>query len=44
MKQLLLEQNENQQKEEGEYHGVLHAPYIAGFSEQFVRDLQQIKL
>ena len=26
MKELLLEQNENQQKEESEYHDVLYAP------------------
>ena len=44
MKELLLEQNENQQKEESEYHDVLHAPYISGFSEQLARDLKQIKI
>ena len=30
-KGLLLEQNENQQKEESEYQDVLHAPYITEF-------------
>ena len=44
MKELLLEQNENQQKEESKYYDVLHAPYIAGFSEQLARDLKQIKI
>ena len=34
--------NENQQREESEYHDVLHAPYIAGFSEQLARDRKQI--
>jgi len=37
MKELLLEQNENQQKEESEYHDVLHAPYISGFSQQLAK-------
>ena len=44
IKELLLEQNENQQKEESEYHDVLHAPYITGFSEKLARDLKQIKI
>ena len=44
MKELLLEQNENQQKEESEYYDVIHAPYITGFSEQLARDLKQIKI
>ena len=44
MKELFLDQNENQQKEESEYHDTLHAPYIAGFSEQLARDLKQIKI
>ena len=44
MKELLLELHENQQKEESKYHDVLHAPYIAGFSEQLARHLKQIKI
>ena len=34
MKALLLEQNKKQQEETSDYYDVLHAPYIAGFSEQ----------
>ena len=42
MKALLLEQNEKQQEEHSEYYNVLHAPYIAGFSEKLAKDLKPI--
>ena len=44
MKTLLLEQNEEQQEEKSDYYDVLHAPYIAGFSEQLAKDLQPIHI
>ena len=34
--------NEKQQEERSDYHDVLHAPFIAGFSEQLVKDLKPI--
>ena len=42
MKALLLEQNQKQ--EQSGYYDVLHAPYIAGFSEQLARDLKSIHI
>ena len=44
IKELLLEQNENQQKEESEHHDVFDVPCITGFSELLVRDLKQLKI
>ena len=42
MKALLLEQNEEQQEEKSDNYDVLHAPYIAGFSERLARDVKPI--
>ena len=44
MKALFLEQNDKQQEETRDYYNVLHAPYIAGFSEQLARDLKPIHI
>ena len=44
MKALLLEQNDEQQQEQSDYYDVLHAPYIAGFSEKLAKDLKPIHI
>ena len=40
MKMLQIEQDGKEKEDDSEYYNVLHAPYIAGFSERLAKDFE----
>ena len=44
MQALQNELHGEQQEEESDYYDVLHAPYLAGFSEKLAKDLRKLNI